>query len=246
MHADWLAFRISALLLRRSRMSIVAKRSFTVLLSGFLAVMISLTIFSLIHLLSAADAVKRDDVFDSFVSFNLEKPVIEERKPEKRKKQEEKKPEKLMKMKMDSKPHRVDKPKMDMSLPEMSFSLNSRLSQGMAVAMPDVQSFQSVSGGLLKKEFNIDEVDTKPRVSYRVKPVYPYSAKRRNVTGKVVLKFLVSKSGKVEKMQVVSSEPKGVFDKAAKDAILKWRFKPGIYDKKPVDTWVVAPFDFRM
>lgn len=98
----------------------------------------------------------------------------------------------------------------------------------------------------IPSEFGLDEVDQRPSILRKVNPLYPYRAKRRNLSGKVVVKFLVSPSGHVEKPRVVESDPEGVFEKNALQAVRKWRFRPGYYQGKAVATWVVLPIHFRL
>lgn len=62
----------------------------------------------------------------------------------------------------------------------------------------------------------------------RLNPQYPRRALRRRLEGFVEVEFTVSKNGKVaeDSFTIVQSEPEGVFDKAVKKALLKWRFAP--------------------
>jgi len=224
--------------LKRSSL-FAAALGFTLLINAF--------IFFGIPFLSEVRAKRGHEDFNSFVSFKMTKPIIEERKKEKKKPEKEKKPEKLQKTKLRHKPQNTKKPKLDVKLPKMQFEMNSRLAEGMSVSLPETDIQGSVGGsGFTKAEFEMSEVDNPPKVVYKTVPVYPYTAKRRHITGKVVLRFLVDKSGVVSRIKVVESEPSGVFDKAATDAISRWKFKPGIFEGKPVSTWIVAPFDFRM
>ncbi|ADD68374.1 TonB family protein [Denitrovibrio acetiphilus DSM 12809] len=217
--------------------------SITLFSAVVLAVLINLLIFIGIPFLSAATAGKPGDIIDSFVSFSMEKPMKRQDEEIEKKREEEKKPEKLPEMNLKHTAHKLTRPKLDVSLPDLSFDINASLSDGVAVSVP--AGGGSFAGGV-KLNFDIGEVDTPPSIVYKTDPVYPFTAKRRQVTGKVILKFLVKSSGEVSDMQIVSSEPEGVFDEAVRNAIARWRFKPGIYDGKPVNTWVVAPFEFRM
>jgi len=221
------------------------KSGLTLVTVILLTVVVNLMIFVGIPFLSAATAKKNTETFDSFVSFKMDKPVIKERKKIEKEPEKENKPKKMPKLNMKHEAHKVTRPKLNVNMPKMNFALNSKLSEGMAVAMPADGGVTAAMAGM-KLEFEIGEVDTPPRVVYKTNPIYPFAAKRRHITGKVVLRFLVDKSGVVKKMKVVKSEPKGVFDKAVLDSLSRWRFKPGIYENKPVNTWVVAPFDFRM
>jgi protein TonB len=97
-----------------------------------------------------------------------------------------------------------------------------------------------------KTRFSLGEVDSHPRLVHKVNPTYPFRAKRRGVEGKVVVRFLVDKQGLVSEFSVVQAEPEGVFEESALKAVTKWRFEPGMKDKKPVSTWVQVPIRFEL
>jgi len=97
-----------------------------------------------------------------------------------------------------------------------------------------------------KTRFSLGQVDSHPRLVHKVNPTYPFRAKRRGVEGKVIVRFLVDKQGRVSECSVVQAEPEGVFEESALKAVTKWRFKPGMKDKKPVSTWVQVPIRFEL
>jgi len=80
-------------------------------------------------------------------------------------------------------------------------------------------------------------VDTPPRPLSRTSPRYPPRARADSVEGHVVLSLLVDVSGNVEKAKVVESQPPGVFDEAALEAVRQWRFEPATYEGAPVKAW---------
>jgi protein TonB len=62
----------------------------------------------------------------------------------------------------------------------------------------------------------------------RQPPQYPYKATRRGIEGWVRVSFRVTETGTVEDVQVLESDPAGVFEQAAIKAVYRWRFKPRI------------------
>lgn len=68
----------------------------------------------------------------------------------------------------------------------------------------------------------------------KVRPVYPSRAAARGIEGYVVLEFTVSRTGAVRDSKVVEASPPGIFDRAAKEAVLKFRYKPRIVNGTPV------------
>ena len=59
-------------------------------------------------------------------------------------------------------------------------------------------------------------------------PLYPAKLKSEGVGGLVTVAYDVSDEGKVENLRVIRSEPPGLFDAAASQAVTSWQFKPQI------------------
>ena len=71
---------------------------------------------------------------------------------------------------------------------------------------------------------------------------YPLDAARQQLQGEVIVKLLVSDTGDVEAVEVVSGDP--ILARAAVAAARKWKFKPFIKGGKPVKASTTIPFDF--
>jgi protein TonB len=71
------------------------------------------------------------------------------------------------------------------------------------------------------------------RVSF-VTPKYPDEALAEHTSGSVELEFTVTPEGKVDDVTVLSSEPRNVFDRAARSAIARSRYKPVLRDGAPI------------
>ncbi|MGB3622133.1 MAG: TonB family protein [Ketobacter sp.] len=69
----------------------------------------------------------------------------------------------------------------------------------------------------------------------KVQPIYPRRALSRGIEGYVILEFTVTKNGSVKDPVVVEANPTGIFDSAAINAALKFKYKPRIVDGVPVD-----------
>lgn len=80
----------------------------------------------------------------------------------------------------------------------------------------------------------------------RTPPQYPYQATRRRIEGWVRVSFLVTKTGSVEDVVLLESEPEGIFDRAALRAVSKWKFKPRIVDGQPVAARAEQVVEFRL
>ena len=66
-------------------------------------------------------------------------------------------------------------------------------------------------------------------------PEYPHDALSKGIGGAVTIAFTVDVNGETRDWQVESSEPAGVFDKAALAAIRRWRYEPLLIDGTPTE-----------
>ena len=92
-----------------------------------------------------------------------------------------------------------------------------------------------------------DAVDKKPRARRtNTAPRYPKRAMKDGISGKVILKVLISADGSVLKIKVVKAEPRGIFEEAAVNAVSNWKFDPAIYNGQAVKMWVKQPVVFKI
>ncbi|HEX5353189.1 MAG TPA: energy transducer TonB [Rhodanobacteraceae bacterium] len=74
---------------------------------------------------------------------------------------------------------------------------------------------------------------------------YPITAAREQISGYAVVEFTVATDGSVENPHVVDSKPRRVFDRAAVQAIERYKFKPAVKDGQPVASVVRRTIDFK-
>jgi len=67
----------------------------------------------------------------------------------------------------------------------------------------------------------------------RVQPVYPPLARQTRISGTVRLHALISKTGSVESLEVMSGHP--LLVRAAMDAVQQWRYQPTLLNGEPVE-----------
>jgi periplasmic protein TonB len=67
----------------------------------------------------------------------------------------------------------------------------------------------------------------------RVQPVYPPLARQTRISGTVRLHAIISKSGSVESLEVLSGHP--LLVRAAMDAVQQWKYKPTLLNGEPVE-----------
>jgi protein TonB len=75
-------------------------------------------------------------------------------------------------------------------------------------------------------------------------PMYPPIAKAAHVSGAVVLHAVISKTGSIERLEVVSGPE--MLRASALDAVRNWKYKPYLLNGDPteVDTTVTVNFNF--
>jgi protein TonB len=71
-------------------------------------------------------------------------------------------------------------------------------------------------------------------VSRPVEPSYPLLAKQMKVQGAVVLEALISKTGSIQEIQILSGP--AILSAAAREAVKQWHFKPYYQGGRPVET----------
>lgn len=68
---------------------------------------------------------------------------------------------------------------------------------------------------------------------HQVAPVYPKDAKKKHITGAVLLRATIGHDGTVEKLEYVSGPPE--LTPSAMDAVKQWRYKPTLLNGEPVE-----------
>lgn len=159
-------------------------------------------------------------------SFNIEKQKKERPKP------------KMVQKKRSKKQKSVAPPDISSSILGQSFGLGK------------FEFLGDAADGLLGDTSNIvmteDTVDDVPKATYRPPLEYPSYARERGIGGEVWLKLLVDAQGDVEQVQLVSSNPEGVFDQTALESVREWSFDPAKYKGKPVKVWVKQKISFNL
>jgi len=81
----------------------------------------------------------------------------------------------------------------------------------------------------------------------RIAPKYPIQAARDGKEGFVILSFTINEVGGVEDVTVIEANPKRIFDKEAKRALRKWKYKPKVVDGKAIRRpGLTVQLDFTM
>jgi len=94
----------------------------------------------------------------------------------------------------------------------------------------DVAADLSLDGGLA-----LESGDGEYLPIVRVAAVYPRRALQRGIEGFVDVEFTVTKQGSVRDPKVIQASPEGIFEQAAMDATLKYKYKPRVVNGEPME-----------
>ena len=87
-------------------------------------------------------------------------------------------------------------------------------------------------------------VEEKPQLVKGPKPIYPEIARKAGLQGKVFVRFLVGRDGRVREVQVLKGQE--IFRQAAIDAVMKFVFRPAMQNDKPVSVWMSQAIRFDL
>lgn len=130
-------------------------------------------------------------------------------------------------VKKDRKPQKPQKPKEpppQMQPPQMQ-QANPNTNATSTSFAADIQAAEGLSGGL-----SLDSGDGEYLPIVKVAPIYPRRAQSRGIEGYVIVEFTVTKNGSVKDAFVVEAQPENIFDRAAIDAAMKFKYKPRVVD----------------
>lgn len=75
---------------------------------------------------------------------------------------------------------------------------------------------------------------------------YPRIAAQQRMEGTVILRVLVGADGVPQEIQIDKSSGHLVLDRAARDAVMKWRFEPGTRNGEPFAAYGLVPIAFKL
>ena len=77
-------------------------------------------------------------------------------------------------------------------------------------------------------------------------PMYPAMSKRMGEQGRVVLRVLIGADGVPQQAEVQQSSGHGRLDRAAAEAVMRWRYVPGKRGGVPETMWFQVPIEFKL
>ncbi len=142
-------------------------------------------------------------------------------------------------------PPKREKPEQPPPPPDISMSKSTLdPGEGIAAIGPMIDATAALDGGLTSGGGT--DRDVVPLV--RIEPEYPMRARQRGIEGWVQVQFNVNKAGSVTDASVVASNPPKIFDRAAIQAVLKWKYNPKILNGVAVERkglQIVFPFEME-
>ena len=118
-----------------------------------------------------------------------------------------------------------DEPPPDMPKPDFEAS---DISQGVDIGAVSVDVSLSVEGGGFSSDGEYLPI-------VKVNPQYPRRALTRGIEGYVILEYVVTKIGGVRDPVVIEAKPPGIFNRAAINAALKYKYKPKVVNGEAID-----------
>jgi protein TonB len=80
----------------------------------------------------------------------------------------------------------------------------------------------------------------------RTEVPYPFEAMRRREQGTVMLRVLVGIDGKPGQIEIERSSGSHALDIAARDAVRRWSFRPGMRGGVAYAAWARVPISFKL
>ena len=78
------------------------------------------------------------------------------------------------------------------------------------------------------------------------RPAYPMLSRRLREEGQVMLRVLVSPEGQPTRVELRTSSGSERLDRAAQEAVTRWRFVPARRGDVAVEAWVLVPIVFKL
>lgn len=131
--------------------------------------------------------------------------------------------------------------KLDLAAPNIASSISIQ-----AQAMPELNVSASANTQPAPSAPMMTGMDSEVMPLNDVLPEYPDMARRRGIEGSVRLGFVINAQGRVENIQVLESNPGGVFDRSARRAAARWRFTPSTENGVAVPRKAEKTIEFRL
>jgi protein TonB len=199
--------------------------------AGFWAIALTLAVFLVLPLTQKLSAFRQDRLMVRPADVAMDVPdLVEETPPP---------PE-------EEKPEEPPPPSLDDAPKPLNLNIDLDVAMGSGGVLASLAGFADGGDGSdMLDAFSLSDLEKRPEVMASVAPAYPPAMRKAKIEGSVTLIFVLNADGRVEDPRVErSSRPE--FEKAALDAVRKWKFKPGMKDGEAVSTYMKLPIRFRI
>lgn len=93
--------------------------------------------------------------------------------------------------------------------------------------------------------FNLADLDRRPEIVLQPDMNYPLDLKRAGVGAHLIVEFIVDETGVTHDPVIIETTMPG-FENAARNGILKWRFRPGMKNGAKVSSRMRVPIEFKV
>ncbi len=138
------------------------------------------------------------------------------------------------------------KPRINIPKPNPPDKVQRKMMQRLNIDLPVNLAASSALGDALVAVAGGREVNANVIPLARVNPIYPKRAKMMKLEGFVKLEFTITQTGSVKDIEVLESDPPNVFDRSAKRALSKWKFKAKIENNAAIEQRASVQIIFQL
>jgi len=102
------------------------------------------------------------------------------------------------------------------------------------------------NAGMVSPDIGLGAIETDVIPMVKIPPRYPRRAIRSKIEGIVTVEFTITRDGSVVDPAVVQAAPPSVFDRAALQAIRRWKFRPKFVEGRAVQRRAVQNIRFSL
>ncbi|MGA2980180.1 MAG: energy transducer TonB [Terriglobales bacterium] len=115
---------------------------------------------------------------------------------------------------------------------------------GILSSTPNAAAVPKLVAPVPTKRIRVSQGVTEGRLIQKIEPTYPPLARSARIQGQVVLAAIISKSGEIQNLVLVSGHP--LLVPATLEAVKKWRYRPYLLNGEPVEVETTITVNFEL